>query len=695
MPQIAGVTQGAMVLDDTPFRDLTLHTLLKTTAPKVEGSMNLDNLFQENTLDFFVFFSSVVSVLGRPGQANYSAANMFMCSLAEQRRQKGLAASIIHIGAIFGVGYTSQLDRKLFTKVSMRSSALVPISQRDFYQLFAEAVKAGRPGSSSSTIELFSGSKRINPHDDDQPVWATEPLMSHFIQNSEGLTPLARDNQSAVPLRTQLAQATNQIQVHSIIQHALFPKICILFQLDPTKVAIATLAKMRLDEMGIDSLLAVEIRGWFMKTLEVNIPILKILSGVPISDLVAFATENIPERLVPNLQNGEGIESLVEVHDLSTSQETTERPETSKDPTVISSNSSISSVESGVKSVDESPKPLPSAIQKSFRLSFSQEMFWFVWYFLEDKSSLNHTAWARITGKIRIADFQNAIRSLSQQHEALRTCIIEQDGQPIQGIMNSSVLHLELGQIKEEKEVHAVVASYKDHHVFDIARGQTVRISLLSRSPEEHYFVAALHPLIADGISFQTLLRGIQHLYTHPNDNKTLITRQFSDYSEKQHSDYAAGKLQGDLNFWRSEFATLPPPLPILTLSKATSRPVLKSYENERAVFSISPKTREQIQIICRRYRATPFHFYLTAFRILLLRYSRMGTADDVVIGIGDANRTEDEMVDIIGPFVNFLPLRFRTKRVSQFAHLLQNTRDKTYSALAHSKIPFQVLLHE
>jgi hybrid polyketide synthase / nonribosomal peptide synthetase ACE1 len=79
---------------------MTLENFLNGTKPKVEGSLHLDGLFQENTLEFFVFFSSVVSTVGRPGQANYSAANRFMAGLAEQRRQKGLAASVIHIGPI-------------------------------------------------------------------------------------------------------------------------------------------------------------------------------------------------------------------------------------------------------------------------------------------------------------------------------------------------------------------------------------------------------------------------------------------------------------------------------------------------------------------------------------------------------------------------------------------------------------------
>ncbi|RYP08472.1 hypothetical protein DL764_001898 [Monosporascus ibericus] len=334
MPPIGGVCQGSMVLEDTAIRAMTLDNLMNGTRPKVEGSLHLNQLFQENTLDFFVFFSSVVSAIGRPGQANYSAANTFMSSLAEQRRQKGLAASVIHIGPIYGVGYAAQQDTMIYSRAAFRSTALVPTSERDFYQLFSEAIVAGRPGATENSIEVLSGLRRVSPHDNDRPVWELDPLMSHFIRNADEVSPVM--------------------------------------------------------------------------------------------------------------------------------------------------------------------------------LSFSQEMFWFIWVFLEDKTSLNHTAWARITGNLDIPTFQRAVRSLGQQHETLRTCIIEQD----------------------------------------------------------------------DGMSFQNMLKGVQQLYTFPTRAWAYETHQFSVYSEKQHSDIAGGKLAADLQFWKNEFVTVPPPLPILTLSKATSRPALNVYEN-------------------------------------------------------------------------------------------------------------------
>lgn len=679
---------------------MTVGNFLRGTKPKVEGSVHLNDLFPENTLDFFVFFSSIVSVIGRPGQSNYSAANAFMTSLAEQRRRRGLAASIIHIGPIYGIGYAAQLEKPIYSRAAFRSTAMIPTCERDFYQLFAEAVIAGRPGSSWNTVELFSGARRISKHDVDRPVWEAEPLMSHFVRNSDGSSQMTADSQSRVPLRTQLARANDRGQIYKIVRDAFLLKLYSLFQLDPSKVEKDTLVRMRLDEMGIDSLLAVEIRGWFTKTLEVNIPVLKILSGVPIGDLITIATDTIPERLIPNLKSNQDAKPEVNASDLAAPHTSLQDSETDSSSTSnFSDPSNASAVALSTSDTSNKPSSVESIqslfFWRTFRLSFSQETFWFVWAFLKDKTSLNHTAWARITGRIHIPDFQRAVHSLVQQHEILRTCIIEQNGKPMQAIMDTGALNLEVAQVNEEEDVHRAVELLQDHHVYDIARGQTIRCMLLSMSPEQHYFVAGLHPLVADGMSFQSLVKGVQQLYTSPSHDQVYKVHQFSYYSEKQRADFATGKFDGELQFWRAEMAMFPPPLPILTLSRATSRPALTVYENERAVLGVSAELKGKIQAICRRYRVTPFHFYLAVFRVLLLRYSPVGDGEDVAIGIGDGNRTESEMMDVIGPFVNFLALRIRTQSSANFTHLLQDVRDKAFAALAHSKVPFQVLLNE
>jgi hybrid polyketide synthase/nonribosomal peptide synthetase ACE1 len=97
-PAIAGVANGALILRDQAFADMDLETFQTAVKPKVDGTMFLSEMFQENSLDFFIAFSSVVATIGNNGQSAYSAANSFTKALINQRREHGLAGSVIDSG---------------------------------------------------------------------------------------------------------------------------------------------------------------------------------------------------------------------------------------------------------------------------------------------------------------------------------------------------------------------------------------------------------------------------------------------------------------------------------------------------------------------------------------------------------------------------------------------------------------------
>lgn len=94
LPPIVGVLNGAMVLRDVSILNMSYDQFTTVTRPKVLGSIFLDRIFDHQPLDFFIFFSSINCVVGNLGQANYAAANMFMCAMAANRRKRGLTGSV-------------------------------------------------------------------------------------------------------------------------------------------------------------------------------------------------------------------------------------------------------------------------------------------------------------------------------------------------------------------------------------------------------------------------------------------------------------------------------------------------------------------------------------------------------------------------------------------------------------------------
>ena len=108
LPPLRGIIHAAMVLDDGLLRTMQPDSLRKVLAPKMLGAWNLHHLTQEDALDFMVFYSSVTTYLGNPGQANYVAANMYMESLTHYRRSQGLPAQYVAWGALDDTGYLAR-----------------------------------------------------------------------------------------------------------------------------------------------------------------------------------------------------------------------------------------------------------------------------------------------------------------------------------------------------------------------------------------------------------------------------------------------------------------------------------------------------------------------------------------------------------------------------------------------------------
>ena len=214
------------MLRDTMLADMDIDAMNSVLKPKVDGSHNLDELFSENTLDFFVFFSSATCVTGNLGQSNYAVANMFMTGLAANRRKRGLAGSVIDIGAIIGVGYvTRETSQEL--QDNLVKSGHNWMSEEDFHNIFAEAILAGNPENDLSP-ELVTGLRIINASDAQRPLWADMPRFQHMVTHEDVRVGGDEAFKTVVATRTQLLAAKSQDQVQEILRGLIrLPLFCL------------------------------------------------------------------------------------------------------------------------------------------------------------------------------------------------------------------------------------------------------------------------------------------------------------------------------------------------------------------------------------------------------------------------------------------------------------------------------------
>ncbi|RDW86024.1 hypothetical protein BP5796_04349 [Coleophoma crateriformis] len=302
LPPIIGAINGAMVLNDIGIRNMTFKQLNTVVRPKVYGSIHLDRIFRDLDLDFFILLSSINCVIGNLGQANYAAANTFMCALAANRRKRGLTASAVNIGAIIGAGYITRESNKA-VDATVKNMALMHLSEEDFHQLFAEAIEAGHVDSLDGP-EISTGLLEIAVNSTHVPRWFSDPKFARFLVHPLGSDEDNKERPSAGSIRELLQSCQNQEDVGKIVKRTFAAQLRNILQMT---MADDDLMEMRSNDIGLDSLVSVDIRTWFLKNYQVSIPVLKIMGNDTMGNLAQHALENVPAELVPHISvDGDG-----------------------------------------------------------------------------------------------------------------------------------------------------------------------------------------------------------------------------------------------------------------------------------------------------------------------------------------------------------------------------------------------------
>lgn len=269
---IRGVFHTAMVLNDVLISNLEHDGLTNVLAPKVRGAELLDRLTRDDPLDHFVLFSSATTLVGNPGQANYVAANGYLEALARRRRAEGLPALAVAWGAISDAGYLARnedvnemLARKLGRHaLSAREAldglmALMALPQQD---LETAAVGYARIDWHSARKDLaLLGSPLVSLlglGDGDDGSGAEGVIDLHALLDG-------MDKVTAAQTVAKLLAA----EIGKILRIA--PE-----EIDPHKP---------LSDIGMDSLMALELRMSAERQLGIDIPLMSLANGATLIDL--------------------------------------------------------------------------------------------------------------------------------------------------------------------------------------------------------------------------------------------------------------------------------------------------------------------------------------------------------------------------------------------------------------------------
>jgi len=291
-------------------------------------------------------------------------------------------------------------------------------------------------------------------------------------------------------ISSKLARAISKQEVGSIVQTALFAKL---------KIISGPELHTGVDELGVDSLNASDLRSWIMENLKVDVPVLSILTEATVGELLDLVLAQVPFELTPALAESD-LDATPGSSDV--------------DSDSLSGFSGLTPEPSGSES-DEQPTYHVSTQQdlsrgtiiRTERMSFGQARFWFLRSYLEDSTPSNITATYRVVGDLRTDDLARAVQLVGQWHEALRTCfyVNPKTGESQQGILSTGVLTLERNYVMDKDCYKTEVARLLKHQ-YDLENGETMKIVLLSVSPTTHFLIIAYHHFNMDGISLQVCL---------------------------------------------------------------------------------------------------------------------------------------------------------------------------------------------
>lgn len=283
-----------------------------------------------------------------------------------------------------------------------------------------------------------------------------------------------------------------------------------------------------------------------------------------------------------------------------------------------------------------------------------------------------------------ISKLEACLNTLISRHESLRTHFDIVDNNIVQKIDDTVIIKLQLS--KETISYKKLHSRFKDFvKPFDLSKAPLFRVQLIKLNNHKVALFVDIHHIISDGASMHIFIDELCKLY----NNQVLETASLSykDFAVWERNALSSNEFNKLEQFWVNQFND---DIPVLNMPTNYARPINKSYLGNKVHFSIDKNTADKLNNLASSLKVTPYMLLLSAYYILLKKYSMQ---NDIIVGTPVAARTIPDLENIIGMFVNTLPLRVSIDSKKSFKDLLHVVKSLCLNAFKHQNYPFDELV--
>ena len=386
-----------------------------------------------------------------------------------------------------------------------------------------------------------------------------------------------------------------------------------------------------------------------------------------------------------------GGHSLLAMRLISAIRKEMEREVKVKDIFRFTSLESLATFLDELKPKDALPPITQRASDDNLPLSYAQERLWFIDQ-LEGSVHYHQPSVLRLKNHLNQFALQQAFVALIDRHEVLRTTFKTQHGQPYQQIISASdwELHVVEGIHFEQEEDLSNYILQEINRPFDLAADYLLKAHLIRVNADEHVLLIIMHHIAADGWSNSILVKELMEFYDAALEQRTPnlnpLPIQYADYALWQRKHLAGDYLSKQLDWWEQHLTGFSP----LELPTDYPRPASISTRGDSMGFVIDTELATNLKQLSAQHGATLFMTMLSAFNVLLHRYSGQ---DQICVGTPLANRDRAEIEPLVGFFINNLVLYNDLSGTPTFSALLNRVKQNTVNAFAHQEVPFEQIV--